>query len=128
MARWLKKAACTFDDAVESHDRADATKGIDALLVQHSDFDSDRMPCPPACPVLSEARISQAWLVWQEEVKKEAVIARAKRKMIRVDEAKHQKAEYRTFIQRLFAKKQKAANKIIKGASTNNKITTRLPR
>ena len=118
MARWLRKAACTFDDAVESRDQANATKGIDAILVQHSDFNSDRMPCPPACPVLSEGRISQAWLAWREEVKKEAVIARATRKMIRVDEAKHQKAKYRTFIQRLSAKKQKAASKSIKGAST----------
>ena len=123
MARWLRKAACTFDDAVESRDRANATKGIDAVLVQHSDFNSDRMPFPPACSVLSEGRISQAWLAWREKVKKEAVIARAIHNMIRVDKAKHQKAKYRTFIQRLFAKKQKAANKIIKGASTNNKIT-----
>ena len=123
MARWLRKAAFTFDDAVESRDRANATKGIDALLVQHSDFDSNRMPFPPACPVLSEGHISQTWLAWREEVKKEAVIARATRKMIRIDEAKHLKAKYRTFIQRLFAKKQKAANKIIKGSSTNNKIT-----
>ena len=91
MARWLIKAACTFDDAVESRDGATATKGIDALLVQHSDLDSDRMPFPPACPVLSEGHISQAWLAWREEVKKEAVIARATRKMIRVDEAKHSK-------------------------------------
>ena len=57
------------------------------------------------------------------KVKDLATIEKRGRRNIRLDKAKKQRTKARTFVERLFPTKEKAANQMIKGADSNSKIT-----
>ena len=115
VARWLRKAACTSDDIVQSRDRANTTKGIDALLVKHSDFDSNRMPEQWRSYLTSMAGLARRG-------KEGSSHRRSYTKDDQSWQGQASNEQIQDFIQTLGAKKQKAASKIIKVASTNSKI------
>ena len=123
MARWLRSTICIYESLLESRDHNSAGAKEADCIAQHKDFDPARMPQPPSHQIMKDGLVSQDWLDFMADVKGLAAIEKKERRNIRLDEAKKQRIKARTFVQRLFATKQKAANKMIKGADSNSKIT-----
>ena len=123
MARWLRSTICIYESLLESRDHKSAGAKEADCIAQHKDFDPARMPQPPSHQIMEDGLVSQDWLDFMANVKGLAAIEKKERRNIRLDEAKKQRTKARPFVQRLFATKQKAANKMIKGANSNSKIT-----
>ena len=81
-------------------------------------------PAPPAGPLYEANRLTDPWLGWQEQVEETNKALRIERKVLRTQEAKKSTDLARKKMQKLFATKQKQANKIISGASAGDQITT----
>ena len=123
MARWPRSTICIYEPLLESRDHKSAGAKEADCIAQHKDFDPARMPQPPSRQIMEDGLVSQDWLDFMADVKGLAAIEKKERRNIRSDEAKKQRTKARTFVQRLFTTKQKAANKMIKGADSNSKIT-----
>ena len=123
-SKWVTKALSGLDKAFEhkgdtpgkdeSHKLADDLKACQ--------FYSERSPQPPDAPVWNDGVLAKEWKHWEQQVKHRDSALRKQRKEIRDAERKRQIGLARRKMQTLFATKQKQANKIISGASSNSQI------
>ena len=92
-------------------------------MTKHQDFDPSTMPSPPQGPLHGDGGPSEVWQDWRDRIRLQVKDEKKERKALRLIESKMMSQKARAFIQSLFATKQRAANKLIKGNSSNQKIT-----
>ena len=107
---------------MESRSTLPQSTDIATELTKHQDFDPSTMPSPPQGPLHSDGRPSEEWQDWRDRVRLQAEDEKKEGKALRKIESKMMSQEARAFIQRLFPTNQRAANKKMKGNSSNQKI------
>ena len=114
---------CTYNDCMESHSTLPQSTDIATELTKYQDFDPSTVPSPAPGPLHGDGGPSEEWQDWRDRIRLQAKDEKKERKALRKIESKIMSQKARAFTQRLFATRQRAANKMIKGNSSNQNIT-----
>ena len=114
---------CACHDYMESRLTLPQSKDIAPELTNNQHFDLSAMPSPPQGPLHDDDWPSEKWQEWRNKVRFQAKDEKQERKALKKIESEMMTQKARAFIQRLFANKQRAAGKMIKGNSSNQKLT-----